>query len=116
MVLAQGRFWRLALTKSRDAVALGLLREQLPEELQEAKDLRIELPLARWNAVMKHAETDRKLLGGILLDAAEPEERLGRVVASDRLLAELQRLLRDATVALVEAGLLVLAPPAAEEE
>ncbi len=116
MVLAQGRYWRLQLGRGRDAVLLTLLRDQLPEELAEARDLRMQVSLARWNALVKHAEADRKLLGGILLDDATPKEQVARVVGSDRLLAELQRMLRDATVALVEAELLVLAPPSTEEE
>jgi hypothetical protein len=36
------------------------------------------------------------------------------VVASDRLLTDLQRVLRDSTVALVEAGALVVTPAAGE--
>jgi hypothetical protein len=115
MLLAQSRYWRAVLSRGRDAVAIGLDRDQLPDELQDLKDPRFEVPLGRWNVVVKHAESDRKLLGGILLDVAAQKETVAKVVASDRLLADLQRVMRDATVALVEAELLVLAPPAAEE-
>jgi hypothetical protein len=65
--------------------------------------------------VLKYAESDRKLLGGILLDLAPAKDLVARVVASDRLLAELQRTLRDATVALIEAGVLMIVPAAGEE-
>lgn len=113
MVIARGRSWRLALSRRREGVRFALA--DLPEELADLAAFELEVPLARWNAVVKHAECDRKLLGGILLDLASPKDLVARVVASDRLLAELQRVLRDATVALIEAGLL-LAVPASEEE
>lgn len=115
MTLAQGRYWRFALSKTREGVLMTLEREQLPEDLHEARDLRVEIPLGRWNTVVKLAEVDRKLLGGVLLDCASQKDHVSGVIARDRLLAELQRLVRDATVALVEAGFLVLKPPSAEE-
>lgn len=114
MVAAQGRYWRVTLTRKRDAAQLAL--GGLPEDLQELGALRLEVPLGRWNAVLKHAESDRKLLGGILLDLAASKELIARVVASDRLLADLQRAMRDATMALVEAGLLVVAPASLDRE
>lgn len=112
MLAGQGRFWRVALTRKRDAAAFSLAG--LPGDLEELDGFKLEVPLARWNALVKYAEADRKLLGGILLDLAAAKEQVARVVASDRLLTDLQRVLRDATVALVEAGALVIAPPPAE--
>lgn len=112
MMVAHGRYWRVALARKRDAVAFSL--EAVPGELEELDGFKLEVPLARWNAVVKQAESDRKLLGGILLDLSATKEQVARVVASDRLLTDLQRVLRDATVALVETGALVIAPAAAE--
>jgi hypothetical protein len=112
MNLAHGRYWRVALAKKSGAAAFAL--NGLPGELEELAGFKLEVPLARWNAVVKNAEADRKLLGGILLDLAPAKDLVARVVASDRLLTDLQRVLRDATVALVEAGALVIAPPADE--
>jgi hypothetical protein len=115
MLLAQNRYWRWSLSKGRDAIVLALDRDQLPEDLHEVRDLRIEVPLGRWNTVVKLADSDRKLLGGVLLDYATHKDHVSSVIASDRLLAALQRLIRDATVASIEAGILVLTPAAAEE-
>lgn len=112
MTLAHGRYWRVALAKKGGAVAFSL--NALPGELEELASFKLELPLARWNAVVRNAEADRKLLGGILLDLAPAKDLVARVVASDRLLTDLQRVLRDATVALVEAGALVIALPGDE--
>ena len=112
MVVAHGRFWRVAYSRKRDAASFSL--EAAPGEVEELEGFKLELPLARWNAVLKHGESDRKLLGGILLDLAGAKEQVARVVANDRLLTDLQRVLRDATVALVEAGALVVAPAAGE--
>jgi hypothetical protein len=113
VVAAQGRYWRVVLSRKRDAASFSLAA--VPGELEELEGFKLELPLARWNAVVKQAEADRKLLGGILLDLATAKDQVARVVASDRLLTDLQRVLRDATVALVEAGALVIAPAAAGE-
>jgi hypothetical protein len=112
MVTAQGRYWRVGFSRKREAAALSL--ESAPGELEDLEGFKLEVPLARWNAVVKHAESDRKLLGGILLDLAPAKEQVARVVANDRLLTDLQRVVRDATVALVEAGTLVIAPAASE--
>lgn len=114
-LLAQVRYWRVALAKGRNAAVLTPMRENLPEDLQEIRDLRVEIPLARWNTVAKHVQSDRKLLGGILLDYANTKELVARVVGTDRLLCELQRAVRDATLALIEGGYLALAPPATTE-
>ena len=48
MLLAQGRLWRATLARD-DRVALGVLRDHLPADLHELRDLRIEVPLERWN-------------------------------------------------------------------
>jgi hypothetical protein len=112
VVAAQGRYWRVGFSRKRDAASFTL--GSVPGELEELEGFKLDLPLTRWNAVVKQAEADRKLLGGILLDLAPAKEQVARVVANDRLLTDLQRVLRDATVALVEAGALVIAPAAAE--
>ena len=36
----------------------------LPEDLQELRDLRIDIPLAKWNRIAKNVHADRKLVGG----------------------------------------------------
>jgi hypothetical protein len=109
MIVGQGRYWRVTLSRKRESALFSV--GTLPDELEELAAFKLEIPLGRWNAVMKYAESDRKLLGGILLDLAAAKEQVARVVACDRLLADLQRVLRDASVALVEAGVLVMAPP-----
>ena len=103
MLLAQGRFWRAALRKG--VIDLALLREAQSEALPE---LGIEVPLDRWNRVFKHVYSDRKLLGGILLDFAKHKEYVATALAQDRLYVELQRTVADATASLVEAGELTL--------
>lgn len=112
MVAAHGRYWRVGYSRKRDAAQFTL--DSVPGDLDELDGFKLDLPLARWNAVLRQAEADRKLLGGILLDLAAAKEQVARVVASDRLLTDLQRVLRDATVALIEAGALVIAPAAGE--
>lgn len=114
MLLARGRYWTASLGKSGGAVTLALQRDALPEELADLRDLKLEVGFGRWNVTLKHVLSDRKLLGGILLDFANHEDRLARVIANDRLLAELQRVILDATAALVAEGVLVLRP--ADEE
>ena len=71
MLLAQGRFWRSAARKGGGTITLELRRAALPEELQELRDLRIEVPLDRWNRVLKHVHSDRKLLGVFQNQAAD---------------------------------------------
>ena len=110
MLLAQGRFWRSSLTRSTGLIVLELRKAALPEELQELRELRIEVPLARWNLLVKNVYSDRKLLGGLLLDFAKHKDRVGAAVGSDRLLAELRRVLLDATATALEEGLLALTP------
>ena len=114
MLLAQGRLWRVSLGRGADDVVLAILRDALPEELAEMRDLRFDVPLARWNRLVKHLLSDRKLVGGMLLDFASQKDLVAGAVANDRLLAELQRVVLEATAALVEAGALVLTPAGAE--
>ncbi len=108
MVLAQGLFWRASLEKGGSAVELELNREMLADSQRELRDLRIAIPLEKWNRVLKHARSDRKLLGGVLLDFATPEDHVSAAVGSDRLFGELQRVMVDATASLVESGALAL--------
>ena len=110
MVLAQGRFWRSNLTRGAGLVVLELRKAALPEELQELRDLRIEVPLDKWTLLAKNVYSDRKLLGGLLLDFAKHKDRVGAAVGNDRLLAELRRVLLDATAVLLEESILTLAP------
>jgi len=110
MLLAQGRQWRIALARD-EAVSLALQREGLSEELQELRDLRIEIPLERWNLVVRNVYSDRKLLGGVLLDCATPKELVATAIGDDRILAELQRVVLEATVDLLERGALSLVRP-----
>jgi hypothetical protein len=112
VLLAQTRSIRATLARKRSSVTLALA--DLPGELADLDGFEVEVPLTRWTAVVRNAERDRKLLGGVLQEGAREKDRVVRVVGSDLVLSELQRVVRDATVALVEAGVLVLAP--AEEE
>jgi hypothetical protein len=116
VLLAQGRFWRANYSRNTQLIALELRRAALSEELYELRDLRIEVPLAKWNLVVKHAHSDRKLLGGLLLDFARHKDRVGTAVSSDRLLAELRRVVLDATASAVEEGLLVLTAEGGRED
>ncbi|MEE2665939.1 MAG: hypothetical protein VX681_17640 [Myxococcota bacterium] len=103
MLLAQGRFWEIRL--ARDEVSIALLREAQSEALPE---LEVSVPLDRWNRLVKHTLSDRKLIGGILLDFAKHKEYVATAVAQDRLFSELQRVVLDATASLVENGRLAL--------
>ena len=107
-MLAQGKYWRATLSRDGDSVVLSVLKESLPEELRNLRELRIEVPKAKWNRVLKHVRSDRKLLGGILLDFARHKDLVSTAVGSDRLYGELQRVVVDATTALVEQGALAL--------
>ena len=108
MLLARGRFWNVALSKGEDIVVLSLLRDYLPDDFRELRELKIDVPLASWNRVLKQARTDRKLLGGIMLDFTKQKDQLSVAVGSDRLFSELQRLVLDATASLVELAALTL--------
>jgi hypothetical protein len=98
----------VALSKSEDIVVLSLLRDYLPDDFRELRELKIDVPLASWNRVLKQARTDRKLLGGIMLDFTKQKDQLSVAVGSDRLFSELQRLVLDATASLVELAALTL--------
>jgi hypothetical protein len=54
-------------------------------------------------------QSDRKLLGGVLLDFAKHKERVSAAVGNDRLYLDMQRVILDATLSLIEAGALTLA-------
>ena len=108
MLLAQGRFWRSSYARGASAIVLELRRAALPEDLHELRDLRIEVPLDKWNLVVKNVYSDRKLLGGLLLDFARHKDRVSAAVGSDRLLAELRRVILDATAVSVEEGVLAI--------
>ena len=109
MLLSQNRYWRATRGKSADEVVLALEKEELPEDWREFKDIRLEIPVERWNRVVKHVRTDRKLFGGAVLEFANQEEQLAVVLGHDRLYGDLQRVVQDATSSLVESGGLVLA-------
>ena len=89
-------------------MVFDVLKGSLPEEIYELRDLRVEVPLEKWSRVVKNVHSDRKLLGGLLLDFARHKDKVGGVVTSDRLLAELRRVILDATVVLIETEVLVL--------
>ncbi len=89
-------------------MVLELRRAALPEELHELRDLRIEVPVDKWNLVLKNVYSDRKLLGGLLLDFARHKDRVSAAVGSDRLLAELRRVILDATAVAVGEGVLAI--------
>ena len=104
MLLSRGRFWELRLVEQTVLVALS--KEGQSDSLPE---LQVDVPLARWNRVVKHVLSDRKLIGGILLDFARHKEYVAVAVAQDRLYFELQRVVLDATATLIERGRLALA-------
>jgi hypothetical protein len=108
MLLSQNRYWRVTRGKSASEIVVALEHEELPEAWREFKDFRLEIPVDRWNRVVKHVRTDRKLLGGVVLEFAKQEEQLPAVLSHDRLVGELQRVVQDATSTLVESGALAL--------
>jgi len=111
MLLARGKNWRARWIKSAGMVGLDIAKAAPSEGSTELRELKIEVPLAKWSLVFKNVQSDRKLLGGILLDFAKHKERVSAAVGNDRLYLELQRVILDATLALVEAGALTLMPP-----
>ena len=115
MILAQGRFWRAQVHKGSKSVTLTILRDDLPLEVEEVRELRIDVPLADWNRVVKYTRADRKLLGGILLDFAKHKDRLAAAIGHDGLYLELETVLVDATVSLVQGETLGLAPITKDE-
>ena len=108
MLLSQNRYWRVTRAKTASEVVISLDKEELPEDWRDFKDFRLEIPVDRWNRVVKHVRTDRKLFGGAVLEFANQEEQLPAVLGHDRLYGELQRVVQDATSSLVESGALAL--------
>ena len=111
MLLARGKTWRARWIKGTSMVGLDIAKGGLKEDSSELRELKIAVPLAKWSLVVKNVQSDRKLLGGVLLEFAEHKERVSAAVGDDRLYLELQRVIMDATLALVEAGALTLTPP-----
>ncbi len=108
LLLSQNRHWRVTRGKTASEVVISLEKEELPEDWREFKDFRLEIPVDRWNRVVKHVRTDRKLFGGVVLEFANQEEQLPAVLGQDRLYGDLQRVVQDATSSLVESGALAL--------
>jgi hypothetical protein len=92
-------------------IALDIAKGALNESSSELRELKVEVPLAKWSLVVKNVQSDRKLLGGVLLEFAKHKERVSEAVGNDRLYLELQRVIVDATLALVEAEALTLKQP-----
>jgi len=116
LLLAQGRYWRASLVQGAGTVVLDIFKASLPEDLYDLKDMKIEVPLGKWNLAVKHVHSDRKLLGGLLLDFANAKERVSAAVGNDRLLAELRHVLLEATIVLVEEEAVVIADADSREE
>jgi len=109
VLLAQGRYWKASLAKGTTAVVLEIFKASLPPDLYDLKDMKIDIPLAKWNLGVKHVHSDRKLLGGMLLDFANNKDRVSAAVGNERLLAELRRVILESTIVLVEEGVVVIA-------
>ena len=92
------------MSKGADRVEIGVIREGLPGELRELREFRFEVPLEKWNRMVKHVRSDRKLLGGVLLDFAKDKDLVSLAVGNDRLFGELQQIVLDATASLIETG------------
>ena len=107
-MLSQNRHWRVTRAKAATEIVVALEKEELPEDWREFRDFRLEIPVDRWNRVVKHVRTDRKLFGGVVLEFANQEDQLPVVLGQDRLYGELQRVVQDATSTLVESGALAL--------
>ena len=114
MIVARGTCWRVELQD--DLVVVDLQKAALPPDFHELREARFDVPLKKWNLVVKNVRSDRKLLGGVLLDYAKDKERVNLVVGSDRLMAEFRRCVVDATVALLEEGHLTLVTAERSEE
>ncbi len=108
MLLSQNRSWRVTRGKSATHIAVSLEKEELPEDWREFKDFRLEIPVDRWNRVVKHVRNDRKLFGGAVLEFANQQDQLSAVLSHDRLVGDLQRVIQDATSMLIESGALAL--------
>ena len=111
MLIARGTTWRARWVKGTGMVGLDIQKGALNDGGSELRELKIDVPLAKWSLVVKNVQSDRKLLGGVLLEFAKHKERVSAAVGNDRLYLELQRVIMDATLALVEAGALTLTPP-----
>ena len=111
MLIARGKTWRARWVKGTGMVGLDIQKGTLNDGASELRELKIDVPLAKWSLVVKNVQSDRKLLGGVLLEFAKQKERVSAAVGNDRLYLELQRVIMDATLALVEAGALTLTPP-----
>ncbi len=109
MLLSQNRHWRVTRAKAASEVVISLEKEELPDDWRELKDFRLEIPVDRWNRVVKHVRSDRKLFGGVVLEFANQEDQLPAMLSHDRLYGDLQRVVQDATSTLVESGALALA-------
>ncbi len=92
------------MSKGDDRVEIAIIREGLPGELRDLREFRFEIPLEKWNRMVKHVRSDRKLLGGILLDFAKDKDLVSLAVGNDRLFGELQQIVLDATASLIETG------------
>ncbi len=108
MLLSQNRHWRVTREKSAKEIVLSFEREGLSEEWRDFRDFRLEIPVDRWNRVVKHVRTDRKLFGGVVLEFANQEDQLSAVLGHDRLFGDLQSVIQDTTSMLVELGALAL--------
>jgi len=108
VLLAQNRHWRVTRGKTAAEIVVCLEKEELPEDWRDFRDFRLEIPVDRWNRVVKHVRSDRKLLGGVVLEFVNQEDQLPIVLGHDRLYGDLQRVVQDATSALVESGALAL--------
>jgi hypothetical protein len=108
VLLSQNRYWRVTRAKATPEIVVSLLKEEAPDEWRDFKDFRLEIPVDRWNRVIKHVRTDRKLFGGVVLEFASQQEQLSAVLSHDRLFGDLQRVVQDATSMLVETGALAL--------
>jgi len=114
MLLARGVIWRAQWIKNTGMIGLDIAKGALTESSSELRELKIEVPLGKWGLVVKNVQSDRKLLGGVLLEFAKHKERVSAAVGKDRLYLELQRVIVDATLALLEAGALTLTKPKRE--
>jgi hypothetical protein len=108
MLLSQNRSWRVTRAKTATQVVVDLEKGDLPEDWRDFKDFRLEIPVDRWNRVVKHVRNDRKLFGGVVLEFANQEQQLSVVLNHDRLLGDLQNVIQDATSMLIESGALAL--------
>lgn len=108
MLLSQNRHWRVTRGKTASEVVVCLEKEELPEDWRNFKEFRLEIPVDRWNRVVKHVRSDRKLFGGVVLEFANQQDQLSAVLSQDRLFGDLQRVVQDATSTLVEMGALAL--------